>query len=333
MRVLFLTEGDWYGKVQHGNANMRTDLAWQHVMDGNHAPLLWALNSLDEIPNDSYDLGIVILPKKNIEAYTKHDIMKLRDTGKIAKITVMQEGANWFWQDWDLTTQIWYISLLQRADFLLCHNQTDLKYYKGLLNRDDVFKMPTLLLESSIQKSLLTMPENRSGVMIGGNMVSWYNGFDSYAIASIFDEQLYAPSMGRKQASEDMIENITYLPYMGWSDWITELSKRKYAVHLIRNRLAGTFALNCAYLGIPCIGYRGLDTQERCFPKLSFDVGDLDHARFMANHLKNNTQFYNHCSVFARSAWKEFYHEDVFRRDFLTSLETLVIGTPESNKS
>ena len=38
---------------------------------------------------------------------------------------------------------------------------------------------------------------------------------------------------------------------------------------MMRTHAAGTFALNCSYLGIPCIGYKGLDTQSTLHPDLS----------------------------------------------------------------
>ena len=39
--------------------------------------------------------------------------------------------------------------------------------------------------------------------MIGGNMVSWYGGFDSYMVAREIGNPIVAPSMGRKQVQED----------------------------------------------------------------------------------------------------------------------------------
>ena len=148
--------------------------------------------------------------------------------------------------------------------------------------------------KDALHKEVIGFP--RKGVMIGGNFVSWYGGFDSYMLGTIFDESIYAPSMGRKRSSEDNIDNINYLPYMEWRQWMIELSKRKYAVHMMRTHAAGTFSLNCAYLGIPCIGWKGLDTQEICHPKLSFELGDMETARKMAKHLADNDLFYKHCS-------------------------------------
>ena len=109
-----------------------------------------------------------------------------------------------------------------------------------------------------------------------------------------------------------MVQIYHQLPYMEWSDWIRELNKVKYGVHLMRTHAAGTFALNCAYLGIPCIGYKGLDTQEICHPNLSIDLGDIPGAIEKITKLKEDKAFYNFCSVAAKDNYKKHYHEDQF---------------------
>ena len=151
-------------------------------------------------------------------------------------------------------------------------------------------------------------PGARSGVIIGGNMVRWYGGFDSYIIAQEFGEEIFAPSMGRKIEREDEM-SITHLPYMNWVEWMNHLSQFKYAVHLMPTHAAGTFALNCAYHGIPCIGYEGLDTQTHCHPQLTIKMNDLSHARKLANKLKNNSEWYKLQSETAKSNFNHFFGE------------------------
>jgi hypothetical protein len=142
-------------------------------------------------------------------------------------------------------------------------------------------------------------------------MCSWYGGFDSMIIAQDFDCKMYAPSMGRKIEGEDQLE-IEYLPYMNWTDWIKTLNNFKYGVHLMRTHAAGTFALNCAYLGIPCIGYNGLDTQLVCHPDCTVEIGDLVGAKQIAEKLRKDEKFYLYCSKLAKEKYKEHYHEDKF---------------------
>ena len=148
--------------------------------------------------------------------------------------------------------------------------------------------------------------------MIGGNMKSWYGGFDSFMLASSITNEIYSPKMGRREENEEEL-GITQLPYLEWDKWISELSKRKIGIHMMRTHAAGTFALNCSYLGIPCIGYDGLDTQRILHPDLTVKDGDLDTARRLISKLDNDKDFYTLCSNTTSKMYNEHYHESKWR--------------------
>jgi len=183
-----------------------------------------------------------------------------------------------YWQDYPLDQQIWYFNTIQEADFMFVHNYADQKYYEGLTGKKCKI-LPSLMIEDGIDSDVLTHENDRKNIIIGGNFCSWYGGFDSYIVAQEADCPIYIPSMGRKIEGEEQMPNLNHLPYMNWVEWIHTLSQFKYGIHLMRTHAAGTFALNCAYLGIPCIGYEGLDTQEICHPNLTVKLGDLDTAK------------------------------------------------------
>ena len=67
--------------------------------------------------------------------------------------------------------------------------------------------------------------------------------------------------------------------------------------------------MNCAYHGIPCIGYEGLDTQSRCHPQLTVKMNDLKRARELANQLKNDSSFYQAASDTAKRNFFAFFGE------------------------
>ena len=119
--------------------------------------------------------------------------------------------------------------------------------------------------------------------------------------------------MGRKIKREDEM-NIKHLPYMNWVEWMNHLSQFKYGVHLMRTHAAGTFALNCAYLGIPCIGYEGLDTQEICHPNLIVKIGDLKTAKSLINKVWNNEEFYLSCGKESKNNYNNFFSEKTFNK-------------------
>ena len=300
MSIAFFTEMEFTGKIPRTHENMRTEFAWMCALNATHYPI----NSAHQITYEKkIDLGIVIIPKKN----PNFNIDNLKSVCN--KVAVMQEGPHWYFQDYTLDKQIWYYNTLASSDIIFTHNKKDKVYYEGLTNHKDVRVLRSLMIEDAIGE---VVNKERKGVIIGGNFVNWYGGFDSYITASEhFDpEEITAPSMGRKQPGEEQL--IKHLPYLNWRDWIHELNKFKIGVHLMRTQAAGTFALNCAYLGIPCIGYKGLDTQELCHPNLTVEVGNLRHAKELLGELKNNSYLYKEYSNLAKENYKTYYHENIF---------------------
>ena len=294
MKIAFFTEGGYQGKVLRNNPNMRTELAWMCALNADH----WNIN---QPPTQQYDLGIIIIPKKN----PNFDLNNIKQYCN--KVAVMQEGPNWYWQDYPLNQQIWYFNTIQEADFMLVHNESDKRYYEGLTSKECKI-LPTLMIEDSITN----LPQvKRKDIIIGGNFCSWYGGFDSYITAQEADCPISIPSMGRKIEGEENMPELNHLPYMNWVEWIKTLNNFKYGVHMMRTHAAGTFALNCAYLGIPCIGYEGLDTQENCHPHLTVKLGDLATAKEKLTLLKTDVNFYNKCSFLAKENYLK-YNEKTF---------------------
>ena len=94
------------------------------------------------------------------------------------------------------------------------------------------------------------------------------------------------------------------------------LSQYNIGVHLMRTHAAGTFAMNCAFHGIPCIGYKGLDTQQTLHPILSVQMGDLDDAKRLGKRLKDEPDFYELCSKTATKRFNQYYTEEKWLEDW-----------------
>jgi hypothetical protein len=77
---------------------------------------------------------------------------------------------------------------------------------------------------------------------------------------------------------------------------------------------AGTFSLNCAYFGIPCIGNKNVDTQKICHPALSVDVENVEEARILALRLKEDKEFYKQCSKTAKDNYKKYYNIETWKK-------------------
>jgi hypothetical protein len=228
----------------------------------------------------------------------------------------MQESTFYYWQDGEIADQVWYYNTLQQMDFILCHNDADKNYYSGLTGIRCEF-LPTLMITDYIKTK-----EDRKGCMLGGNFASIYRGFDDYVVAKEVTQDLSAPTTGRMKPEETQLD-IKHVPWVDWLGWMYELSGHQYAVHL-GEAGAGTFNLNCAYLGIPCVGYDTFNTQKLCHPLTTVEVGNMVMARVLMNKLSTDESFYEECSMTAQMKYDEHYHEDVFKEKMSILLEDIV---------
>lgn len=303
MEVVFLTEGGYQGKMSRDNPNSKLPLPWISILNADHYPI----HLVEHLKDKSYDIGIVILPK-NKKPFLHIEVVKHMQ--RICKLsTVMQESTYYLWQDDDIEDQIWYLNNLALVDFMFVHNNIDKQYYSGLLNKPSE-KLPSLMFTDHIKVS----NEKKDQVMLGGNFVSLYRGVDSFMIARELEFPIYALSSGRKKQNEELL-GINHLPWMDWTSWIYELSKCKYAVQ-IGTGAAGSFNLSCAYLGIPCIGLKALETQNLCFPDLSIDEVDLKKGKELILKLKNDSSFYKEQSKKCQINYKKHFDEQIFLRTF-----------------
>ena len=304
MKVAFFSETGNNTRYPRDFPNARTEVAWCIALD---APMC----ALDVHPREHFDLGIVIIPKN--DPNVSLDFIR----GCCDKVAVMQEGPHWYFQDYTIDKQFHYYNTLLDADWVYCHNESDVSYYLGL-GCKDVRVMRSLMITDDL------VPRNEWGdvTIIGGNFVSWYGGFDSYIVAREIGDPITAPSMGRKQAQEDAIEDIKYMPYYTWREWINVLSQFNIGIHLMRTHAAGTFAMNCAFHGIPCIGYEGLDTQEALHPLTTVEVGDLDEAVRVGKKLKENDEFYNLCMKNSQDRFKDIYTKEAWLENWRKTNET-----------
>ena len=300
MKVVFFSESGLVGKAPRNHPNARNDIAWSVMMNADWCPY-------DNTPTDYYDLGVVTIPKTrpdiNVEELKKH----------CDKIVIMQEGPHWYFQDYSVEQQFQFVQTLREADWVWCHNKSDVGYYEGL-GCEDVRVMRTLMIPEGLPAKGYS--KDKSGIILGGNFTSWYSGLDSYLIAQAVEDKITNVSMGRKQPQEDLIDDITYLPYMSWREWINECSKYKVGVHMMRTHAAGTFSMNLSYMSTPCLGYSGLDTQDLLHPQTTVEVGDIKGASTILKRLYEDEDFYQECSEQTKELFNKYYTEEAWSEDF-----------------
>lgn len=305
MKITFISQkGPSF--IPRDSIHMPVDLAQQCALKAyNHH--YSQINSIDK----DWDIVILLIPKTPEDRDKLYNIDLVSESRKISKqVWYMQEGPSWIFQDLPLHQQFWHYNVLASVDGILCENKTDIPYYKGLVPDQKVIDIPSTMIIDRVKE--YTSIEKKEQVIIGGNFCRWYGGFDSYIVAQDFQCPIHAPSMGRKIANEEQIEDLHHYPFMDWNEWIKMLASHKYAIHLMPTFAAGTFAMNCGYVGTPCIGYDIVDTQRSIHPQLSVKPGDLVAARSLAKKLLNDKNFWDECSSQAKENYNKHHSEEVF---------------------
>jgi hypothetical protein len=297
MKIGFFSEAGYEGKVPRNHPNMRTDVAWVCALEAYHCPI----PMIDTIEDNAFDIGVMIVPKKR-EKLLNYPLLK-QYKRVCKKVTVMQESYYNYWQDSNIAEQIWYFNFIAEMDLIFCHNDIDLKYYNGITNvRTEL--LPTVMITDNI------VPRNESGdgVIIGGNWVRDYGGFDSYQVALEITDDITSITTGRMKPEEKGL--FKHLDWMFWSEWINVLSQYHIGVQL-GTAAAGTFNLNCSFHGIPCIAYSNSNTQKILHPKTTVELGDVNGAKEIARKLKDK-DFYDECSGSTKENYKKYYSEEKF---------------------
>jgi hypothetical protein len=313
MKVAFITEMGFEGKIPSTHTNMRTEFAWMNALNADH----FCIHNLSHVKD--YEHVFIIFPKGTLNLNTVGAKItnepnpnsallasNLIQTLKInnSKVHYVQEGPSWLFNDYEIIDQFNFYNLLAQVDSIYAHNEFDTKFYKGLFPGKDVKVIPTLLIEELI-KDIIPTPEEK--VIIGGNFARWYGGFQSYLVADELQVPKWTQNSHAQREYENQIYDLNHLPRLIWIDWMKTLATFKYAVHLMPTIAAGTFSLNCAYFGIPVIGNKKVDTQKICHPDLSVDNDDVETARKLAKKLKEDQDFYHHCNKTAKENYNKYY--------------------------
>ena len=325
MKIAFLTEMGFSGTIPPTHNNMRTEFAWMNALNAVHYPLV----NFKSVKG--YDVVFIIFPKG--KTYLNSEGSKLVDginpvsqyleqplvptlKESNTKVYYIQEGPHWWWNDYEVIDQIQFYNFLSLTDGIFAHNVSDTEYYRGLFKNKKVEVIHSLMIEDFIKD---IQPTTEDKVLIGGNFSRWYGGFESYMVASEFGLPIWGQESHSKRVNEGGIGNLSHFPRMNWNDWMVEVSKFKYGVHLMPTVAAGTFSLNCAYFGIPVIGNEKVDTQRLLHPNLSVDVSDIESAMIMVEMLKDPI-FYKKKSEEARDNYNKYYTKEIWLNQMMNKI-------------
>ncbi len=135
MRIAFLTEMGFMGKVPANHPNMRTEFAWMYALDADH----FNIHMLDELKG--YEHVFVIFPKGKtflssegstlvngvnpVSQLLREDIVgKIKQQGNI-NVHYVQEGPHWWYNDYEIADQIYFYNFLQSCDSIFTHNESE----------------------------------------------------------------------------------------------------------------------------------------------------------------------------------------------------------------
>lgn len=326
MKNVFLTEGGWEGKIARSHQDMRNDSAWIHLLDAVHMSILryQEVKGFDNVfimfPKGFLDLNMIGVrltgkPNPYSELLSNNISATLKENNK--KVYYIQEGPTYLFNDYEISDQFNFYNMLSGVDVILAHNEFDRSFYKGLFQNKQIATIPPVMIEDHLNS---IKPNKEDKVIIGGNMARWYGGFQSYIVSDIFEVPKYIQDSHARREHEHLIPDLTHIPRANWLGWMRELSSFKYAVHLMPTPAAGTFNMNCAYFGIPCIGNKKVDTQNLCHPDLSIDVDDVESATQLATKLKEDKSFYEYCSNVAKENYRKYYSEEVWKEKIMEVL-------------
>ena len=143
MKIAFLSQMGFSGKIPRNHENMRVEFAQMCALEADHS----FIYDVDKI-KDKYDVVILLIPKtdKDRNQLFELDIVsKAKRIGK--KVWFMQEATCWIHQTMKLQHQIIHYNILNSVDGILSENTTDYKYYRGVAPDIPVHTIPTLIIE------------------------------------------------------------------------------------------------------------------------------------------------------------------------------------------
>jgi len=245
-----------------------------------------------------------------------HNVVSLLQE-KFDEVYIYQDGEIGWWNQVDTRLQAWWYNQLRVSSGILVPNSTDIPFYKGLFPDKKIKVIRSVMTDEGLDKTKFKPQENRT--IVTGPLTREYNGFSQVLIAHNADMPIDIPPMGESRMPKDSWEmapnlGINYLNYMSWVDWMYNLSRYKIGYMMSAATASGSFALNCAYLGIPCIGDKRADTQSILFPDLAIDVFDNKKALDLTLKLKKDLDFYIEVSNKAKRLYKkEFTKEKMLK--------------------
>lgn len=197
---------------------------------------------------------------------------------------------------------VYHRRVLKKADGYIVENKQFEKYVRQFNN--NVLRVPLHVPEGQFE-SVKPSLDRSDKICLG--ITSWNIDFSNfYTNIAVLDRlrddgyQLNGELLGvqdfqkRMTADYDEIEFVTTTGYVE-SDFYEYISQYEFGIHLTTRATSGRISAEFAGVGVPLIGNKNNDLQQRCWPDLSIDPFDIDSAIELATRLLEDDAFYDQC--------------------------------------
>ena len=197
---------------------------------------------------------------------------------------------------------------LAAADIVAVVNERTIPYYRLLTSAPVVWwGVPYY---EHITRELALAPEQRAPdlVVLGASpSAAAKNALASALVAARCG--LRVLTFGTAQDRDELATagvDATVAPITDSVGAVRAMASARLAVHLDPRDTWGRFSLDCAAVGIPCVGSDRVDTQARLFPELTLDWLDGDGAVSLVKRLLSDRAFYDDAVTYARNQLPDF---------------------------
>ena len=324
MKIAILSEKTFNGYIPKSFIeNLQWDIYLQKVLKAYH--ISYYCDNFNNINFNYYDIIIAIPPKNNPDL--EHIFKKI---SKETTLIAMQEGSKDHWLNLPIKKQMTFINAMNYCAAILCPNEMDTIFYKGIF-KCPVYKFTTFTDTLQIESfgNLEHQKKIPKSMIIGANFDWRGYGLPAVYAGSGIIKNYGIPTMREDIAKDNDLfvkemlnSNATLYPYVNQSKWLQILNKYQIAIHLSNESATGQFQIQCACLGIPCVGNKELTMQKYLFPDLSIDSWDIQTANTLIKKLIHDKTYYNYV---VKKAYKNVSNLDTIVElpNFLKILEKI----------
>lgn len=176
---------------------------------------------------------------------------------------------------------------LDKADYIFGVEET----MCGILEKTLKRKVPCIPHPSPIEEIVkYKKPERQKKIMISGHRYDMNYLLPWYAMNNAeLDESWVTSCVGCYSDKSRVVhlydEIHGYLPFLD----LMELTSKHYcAIESYMLHSYGRFTIECAALGVPCIGTNLVSSMRQCFPALCHEVNDVEHQTELIRDLTND---------------------------------------------